>query len=386
MHLAAQPGVRDSWRQAFRGYVGHNVLATQRVLDAVVRRGEQGRVRVVLLDLWRGRDAAHGGRPVPHLALQEVPSWPASLLGAYRQLGVSEPRCASSRPTARAGPTWRFGASSRRPSRASPCRCSAPAPSAATSPSWRTSSRRPCAWSRPASRARSTWAGRTIALNDLIAVIERVVGRPVRSTAAPRWPATRPAPPRPSAARLATFGYAPTVDLDEGIARAAQWLESCSRAPARRGNGATHVPRADPQTFSPPAPPRPGSRRPTTRAPSSPRPRRPAAGAGDLRPSPFAALPRPSRRCCRRENIDLTLAVIIGVLTLPLALVIALAIKLYDRGPVLFAQQRTGLGGQRFRMLKFRTMCVNAEEMKGGAAAPEPRRLPRFKRWRTTRA
>ena len=81
--------------------------------------------------------------------------------------------------------------------------------------------------------------------------------------------------------------------------------------------------------------------------------------------SELAALPRPSRGYfAAKRAIDLTLAVIIGVLTLPLALVIALAIKLYDRGPVLFAQQRTGLGGQRFRMLKFRTMCVNAEEMK----------------------
>ena len=81
--------------------------------------------------------------------------------------------------------------------------------------------------------------------------------------------------------------------------------------------------------------------------------------------SEIAALPRPPRGYfVAKRAIDITLALLIGILTLPFAAVIALTIRMYDRGPVLFAQQRTGLGGQRFRMFKFRTMCVNAEEMK----------------------
>jgi len=48
----------------------------------------------------------------------------------------------------------------------------------------------------------------------------------------------------------------------------------------------------------------------------------------------------------------------------PLLAVIAVAIKLEDRGPVFFRQQRVGRHGQRFQMLKFRTMVPNAEEMK----------------------
>jgi lipopolysaccharide/colanic/teichoic acid biosynthesis glycosyltransferase len=80
--------------------------------------------------------------------------------------------------------------------------------------------------------------------------------------------------------------------------------------------------------------------------------------------SEIAALPRaPRGYFVAKRAIDITLA-LIGILTLPFAAVIALTIRMYDRGPVLFAQQRTGLGGQRFRMFKFRTMCVNAEEMK----------------------
>jgi lipopolysaccharide/colanic/teichoic acid biosynthesis glycosyltransferase len=81
--------------------------------------------------------------------------------------------------------------------------------------------------------------------------------------------------------------------------------------------------------------------------------------------SEIAALPRPRRGYfVAKRAIDLTLAVIIGLIALPIALPIALAIKLYDRGPIFFQQQRTGLGGYRFRMLKFRTMCVNADQMK----------------------
>ncbi|PWB82109.1 MAG: sugar transferase, partial [Candidatus Methylomirabilota bacterium] len=46
----------------------------------------------------------------------------------------------------------------------------------------------------------------------------------------------------------------------------------------------------------------------------------------------------------------------------PLFAAIALAIKLDSRGPVFFAQERIGLGRRKFRMLKFRTMEVDAEQ------------------------
>lgn len=52
------------------------------------------------------------------------------------------------------------------------------------------------------------------------------------------------------------------------------------------------------------------------------------------------------------------------VAVLPLMVVIAIAVKLDSRGPVFFGQQRVGRHGQRFRMLKFRTMIPEAEAMK----------------------
>jgi UDP-glucuronate 4-epimerase len=43
-HLAAQAGVRLSWSEGFADYVGHNVLATQRILEAVVAARPAARV------------------------------------------------------------------------------------------------------------------------------------------------------------------------------------------------------------------------------------------------------------------------------------------------------------------------------------------------------
>jgi exopolysaccharide biosynthesis polyprenyl glycosylphosphotransferase len=50
----------------------------------------------------------------------------------------------------------------------------------------------------------------------------------------------------------------------------------------------------------------------------------------------------------------------------PLMALIALAIKLDTRGPVLFRQQRVGRHGERFEMCKFRTMVPDAEALKDG--------------------
>ncbi len=56
---------------------------------------------------------------------------------------------------------------------------------------------------------------------------------------------------------------------------------------------------------------------------------------------------------------------LLGLLAIaPLMIVIAIAIKLDSRGPVFFRQLRVGRYGQRFHMLKFRTMVPEAEAMK----------------------
>ncbi len=64
-----------------------------------------------------------------------------------------------------------------------------------------------------------------------------------------------------------------------------------------------------------------------------------------------------------KRLLDLALSVPAVVLLLPVFAAIALAIKLDTPGAVLFAQERVGLGGRRFRLLKFRTMVVDAEAL-----------------------
>jgi len=50
----------------------------------------------------------------------------------------------------------------------------------------------------------------------------------------------------------------------------------------------------------------------------------------------------------------------------PAFVLIAVLIKLDSRGPVLYGQDRVGLGGRRFRMLKFRTMVEDADQIGSG--------------------
>ena len=63
-----------------------------------------------------------------------------------------------------------------------------------------------------------------------------------------------------------------------------------------------------------------------------------------------------------KRTLDVVLSGIALVLLSPLFLLIAILIKLEDRGPVFFTQTRVGQFGREFRMLKFRSMCMDAEQ------------------------
>lgn len=66
-----------------------------------------------------------------------------------------------------------------------------------------------------------------------------------------------------------------------------------------------------------------------------------------------------------KRFVDLLLSSILLILALPVFIVIAAAIRLDSRGPVFFRQERIGEGNRRFRIIKFRTMVVDAEERSG---------------------
>jgi exopolysaccharide biosynthesis polyprenyl glycosylphosphotransferase len=62
-----------------------------------------------------------------------------------------------------------------------------------------------------------------------------------------------------------------------------------------------------------------------------------------------------------KRSFDLVIASAALFVLLPVMALVALAIKLESRGPVLFRQERIGRGGRRFALLKFRTMVTDAE-------------------------
>lgn len=64
---------------------------------------------------------------------------------------------------------------------------------------------------------------------------------------------------------------------------------------------------------------------------------------------------------------------------LPVMMCCAAAVRLESRGPIFFLQWRTGRGGRRFRMYKFRTMAENAEELKKELAHLNQLNWPDFK-------
>jgi exopolysaccharide biosynthesis polyprenyl glycosylphosphotransferase len=53
-----------------------------------------------------------------------------------------------------------------------------------------------------------------------------------------------------------------------------------------------------------------------------------------------------------------------GIIALsPIMLIVAIAIKLESKGPIVFSQERVGKDGSTFKMHKFRSMVINAEEL-----------------------
>ncbi len=78
----------------------------------------------------------------------------------------------------------------------------------------------------------------------------------------------------------------------------------------------------------------------------------------------YSAVPQVKLPLLIKTVID-KIGALIGILiTSPIIIFSAIAIKFNSKGPVLFKQVRTGLNGQRFEFYKFRTMCNDAEQKK----------------------
>jgi exopolysaccharide biosynthesis polyprenyl glycosylphosphotransferase len=78
---------------------------------------------------------------------------------------------------------------------------------------------------------------------------------------------------------------------------------------------------------------------------------------------------------------DLIIAFGLLVFTLPLLVIVAVAVKLDSCGPVLYRQERVGLNGRKFILLKFRTMVCDAEPHGPVWATENDARITRFGRF-----
>jgi lipopolysaccharide/colanic/teichoic acid biosynthesis glycosyltransferase len=96
------------------------------------------------------------------------------------------------------------------------------------------------------------------------------------------------------------------------------------------------------------------------------------------RPAPNAWSQRASRAI--KRLFDLSVVGFSAPLWLPLLAAVAALVKISDpRSPVLFRQERTGRGGRRFEMIKFRTMVPDAETLKSQLGVVNERSWPDFK-------
>lgn len=68
-----------------------------------------------------------------------------------------------------------------------------------------------------------------------------------------------------------------------------------------------------------------------------------------------------------KRTIDIVLSLLLLLLLWPLLLLLAVLVKIDSDGPAVFVQDRLTVGGKVFKMLKFRSMVVNAENMGTGA-------------------
>ncbi len=76
----------------------------------------------------------------------------------------------------------------------------------------------------------------------------------------------------------------------------------------------------------------------------------------------FRSAPEASWQGVAKQVIDVVGAAVAVIGLFPFLVLLGLLVKLTSKGPILFRQERSGLNGKPFTMLKFRTMVTNAEQ------------------------
>jgi exopolysaccharide biosynthesis polyprenyl glycosylphosphotransferase len=89
----------------------------------------------------------------------------------------------------------------------------------------------------------------------------------------------------------------------------------------------------------------------------------------------FSAAPHDELRLLIKRGSDMLLAGAALLFLFPVMLAIGLIIRLTSPGPAIFRQERCGLNGRRFMFYKFRSMCLDAEAMRGSLEHLSQRQL-----------
>ena len=66
-----------------------------------------------------------------------------------------------------------------------------------------------------------------------------------------------------------------------------------------------------------------------------------------------------------KRLMDILLSFLLIIITLPATLLTSLLIKLESKGPIFYRQNRAGMNGKVFKIVKFRTMVADAEKLSG---------------------
>ena len=93
----------------------------------------------------------------------------------------------------------------------------------------------------------------------------------------------------------------------------------------------------------------------------------------------LSTIPEAHFRMAVKNTFDFAVSTCLILLLSPILLSLAILIKLDSRGPLLFFQERVGQNQRRFKMLKFRTMVTNAEELRAELEAWNEADGPVFK-------
>ena len=80
-----------------------------------------------------------------------------------------------------------------------------------------------------------------------------------------------------------------------------------------------------------------------------------------------------------KRLIDIIISSLGLIILFPILLIVGIIIKLESKGPVFFSQKRVGINGKEFDMFKFRSMVVNAEELKQKLESKNEMSGPMFK-------